>query len=109
MSGLTRIRTATGGLGKVIVVKLAPGCDLLESMGEVVKKENIHSGVVLSGTGSLRQATLRNVRSFPDEFPITDTNRIYTPKKEPLELLSLTGNISRADDDISIHCHISRR
>ena len=74
---------------------------------EIARRENIQSGIVLSGAGSLRQVTLRNVRLFPDEFPIMDRNRIYTPKKEPLELLSLSGNISREEDKVHIHCHVT--
>ncbi|MFC1847657.1 PPC domain-containing DNA-binding protein [Chloroflexota bacterium] len=103
---LEKIRMATGALGKTVVMRLAPGCDLMKSLEEIAEKENIQSGVVLSGVGSLSQVTLRNVRLFPDEFPITDRNRIYTPKKEPLELLSLSGNISRKDDEVLIHGHV---
>lgn len=60
-----------------------------------------------SGAGSLSQVTLRNVRLFPDEFPVMDRNRIYTPKKEPLELLSLSGNIARKNGEVYVHCHIT--
>jgi len=102
-----KIRISSGGLGKVMVMRLAPGCDLKKSLEEVVKKEDIQAGVVLSGAGSLSQVILRNVRLFPDEFPIMDRNRIYTPKKEPLELLSLSGNISRQEDEVHIHCHVT--
>ncbi len=107
MSELEKVRIGRGALGKVVAFRLGPGCDLLKSLVEIVKQENIKSGLVLSGAGSLKQVTLRNVRLFPDEFPIMDRNRIYTPKKEPLELLSLTGNIAQKDGEISIHCHIS--
>ena len=107
MSELEKIRMSKGGLGKVVVMRLAPGCDLLRSLEEVTKQENLRSAVILSGAGSLRQLTLRNVRLFPEEFPIMDRNRIYTPKNEPLELLSLSGNISRKDGEVSIHGHIT--
>ena len=107
MSELENIRMSKGGLGKVVVMRLAPGCDLMKSLEEITERENLRSGVVLSGAGSLRQVTLRNVRSFPDEFPIMDRNRIYTPKKEPLELLSLSGNISRKDGEAFVHCHVT--
>lgn len=107
MSELEKVRIGKGALGKVVVFRLGPGCDLIKSIAEIAKKENIQSGLVLSGAGSLSQVTLRNVRLFPDEFPVMDRNRIYTPKKEPLELLSLTGNIARKADEVSIHCHIT--
>ena len=107
MSELEKVRIGKGALGKVVVFRLGPGCDLMKSIEEIAKKENIQSGLVLSGAGSLSQVTLRNVRLFPDEFPVMDRNRIYTPKKEPLELLSLSGNISRRDGEIHVHCHIT--
>ena len=107
MSELEKIRMSKGALGKVVAFRLGPGCDLLKSLEDIVRKENIESGLILAGAGSLSQVTLRNVRIFPDEFPIMDRNRIYTPKKEPLELLSLTGNIARREGEVSIHCHIT--
>lgn len=107
MNELRGIKMAEGGLGRVLVMKLAPGSDLLKSIVEVADRENIRAGLVLSGAGSLRRATIRNVKSFPDSFPITDDNRVFTPKDEPLELLSLSGNISRQDDEVFIHCHIT--
>jgi len=107
MSELEKVRIGKGALGKVVAFRLGPGCDLMKSIEEIAKKENIQSGLVLSGAGSLSQVTLRNVRLFPDEFPVMDRNRIYTPKKEPLELLSLSGNISKRDGEIHVHCHIT--
>jgi len=107
MSESEKIRIGKGTLGKVVAFRLGPGCDLMKSIEEIAKKENIQSGLILSGAGSLSQVTLRNVRLFPDEFPVMDRNRIYTPKKEPLELLSLSGNISRRDGEIHVHCHIT--
>lgn len=107
MSELEKIRTGKGSLGKVVAIRLGPGCDLMKSLEEIVKRENIPSGLILSGAGSLSQVTLRNTRFFPDEFPVMDRYRIYTPKKEPLELLSLSGNISRKDGEIHFHCHIT--
>ncbi len=107
MSELEKVRIGKGALGKVVAFRLGPGCDLMKSIEEIAKKENIQSGLVLSGAGSLSQVTLRNVRLFPDEFPVMDRNRIYTPKKEPLELLSLSGNISKRDGESHVHCHIT--
>lgn len=107
MSELEKIGVSRGELGRVMVMRLAPGCDLIKSLEEIAKREKLRSGLVLSGAGSLRQVTLRNVRLFPDEFPIMDRNRIYTPKKEPLELLSLSGNISRKDGEVYVHCHVT--
>ena len=107
VSELEKIRMGKGELGRVVVMRLGPGCDLMKSLEEMARKEDLRSGVVLSGAGSLREVTIRNVRLFPDEFPIVDRNRIFTPKKEPLEMLSLSGSISRRDGEVHIHCHIT--
>lgn len=98
---------AEGALGRVVAIRLGPGDDVIKSLAEIVRQKSIKSGVVLSGAGVLSQVTLRNVRLFPEEFPVQDRNRIYTPKKEPLEVLSLSGNISRRDGEVHIHCHIT--
>ena len=107
MKEFEKIRMSEGRLGKLVVMRLGPGCDVKKSLEESVRQRNFRSGVILSGAGSLSQVTLRNVRLFPDEFPITDRNRIYTPKKEPLEVLSLTGNIANKDGQVHMHCHIT--
>jgi predicted DNA-binding protein with PD1-like motif len=104
---LQNIRIAKGELGTVMVMRLGPSCDLMKSIKQIADRENIRAGLVLSGAGSLSQVTLRNVKSFPDEFPITDRNRVYTPKNEPLELVSLSGNISEKDGEAFLHCHIT--
>ena len=107
MSELEKIRMSQGALGRVMAIRLGPGCDLLKSLERIAKRESLRSAVVLSGAGSLGQITLRNVRLFPEEFPIVDRNRIYTPKKEPLELLSLSGNIAMRDGESYVHCHVT--
>lgn len=107
MSHLAGIRLASGSLGRIIAVHLDPGLDLLAAIRAVVTDQGITSGIILSGAGSLKKAVLRNVRTFPDQFPITDANRIYVPKDEPMELLSLTGNIARRDDGtVVVHGHM---
>jgi len=58
------------------------------------------------GTGSLRQATIRNVKSFPDKFPITECKpRLHPEKKSRWNCCLLNGNISRKNGEIFIHCH----
>ena len=107
MSELDKMRIGKGSLGRVVTFRLGPGADLKKSLEEIIRRENVKSGVILCGAGSLSQVTLRNVRLFPDEFPVADRNRIYTPKKEPLELLSLSGNISRQNGEVYVHGHVT--
>ncbi|MFP4481528.1 MAG: PPC domain-containing DNA-binding protein [Thermovirgaceae bacterium] len=103
---MSRIRKCTGALSRVIAARLAPGCDLVESIETIAKEENITNGIILSGAASLRKAVLRNVGSFPEKFPITDDVRIFLTRTDPMELLALSGNISTRDGQFHLHCHV---
>ncbi len=81
MSIYEGVRLGAGSLGRVIALHLAPDTDLLKAIKEVIKGEKITSGLILSGAGSLKQCVLRNVRTFPERFPITDQNRVYVSKR----------------------------
>ena len=60
----------------------------------------------MGGAASLTRARLRNVRRYPDRFPITDEVRVFSSFDGPLELLSLSGNISQTEEgNAYIHCH----
>ena len=107
MSEETSMRIGSGSLGRVLVMRLGPGADLYKSLQELARRENIKAGVILSGAASLRQAVLRNVKSVPKEFPITDANRLYVAKEEPMELLALSGNFSQRDGEIHVHAHVT--
>lgn len=95
-----------GKAGRVHVLRLKPNSDLLDSIMEFVEREGIKAGIILSGTGLLKRGRLRNCKSFPKDFPITDENRAYMGFERPLELLSLSGNISEAEGKPSIHAHV---
>lgn len=105
---LTGIRVGVGTLGRLVAFHMDPGVDVLKGIEAVVESQGLRSAVILSGAGSLRQAVLRNVCSIPDHFPITDANRVYVAKDEPLELLSLTGNVAvRHDGRTVVHGHLT--
>jgi predicted DNA-binding protein with PD1-like motif len=99
---------ASGRLGRVVAFRLPPGADVLQSIAEVAQREGIDSGLILSGAASLNRAVLRNVRTHPPTFPITNEHRSFTPKDGPLELLAISGNIARREDgELVIHGHIT--
>ena len=79
--------------GGIIFIRLHQDEDLFESLREICRTCELEVGVVISGIGMLKQAELsyfvESGRYSPILFP------------EPLELVSLTGNIIRKDD-----CHI---
>ena len=97
----------TGGSGGVLIIRLKPGSDLIRSISRIAEDEGIKAGVILSGVGLLREAHIRNCRELPEEYPITDKNRIFTKFDRPLEILALSGNISEVDGKPLVHAHIA--
>jgi len=81
----------------LIFVRLHHEEDLLESLKKVCEECKLVTGVVVSGVGMLKQAELAyfvsSGRYSPALFP------------EPLELVSLTGNIISKDGDYHLHLH----
>jgi predicted DNA-binding protein with PD1-like motif len=95
-----------GRTERIHVLRLKPNSDLLDSIKDFAEREGIKAGIIVSGTGLLKRARLRNCKSFPKDFPITDENRAYMEFERPLELLSLSGNISEAEGKPSVHAHV---
>ncbi len=97
----------TGRPGRVIVARVKPGSDLLRSLQKIVAEEGITSGVIVSGVGLLKQARLRNCKSLPEEYPITDANRTFLSFEKPLEILSISGNVTLAEGEPLVHVHLT--
>ncbi len=94
-----------GTAGKILVARLKTGNDLLLSLKKIVEENEIKAGVIISGVGLLEKARIRNVKIFPEKFPISDEHRIIVSFDGPLEILSLSGNISLIEDKPSVHLH----
>ncbi len=106
--GNNRITMASGRLGRIVVMRLTPGSDLLQSIEEVAREQGITTGLILGGAASLRRVVLRNPRGYPKSFPITDEERIFTSLEGPLEILAISGNISlREDGQMVVHAHVT--
>jgi predicted DNA-binding protein with PD1-like motif len=90
-----------GGISvkRVVVLRLAPGGDLLEELNKLVRAERIELGA-LSGIGALRNAA---VGIFDQE------RREYIVNKfdEELEICALTGNVSLKDGEPFVHAHLA--
>jgi len=97
----------SGRPGRVVVARVKPGSDLLGSLQKIAVEEGITSGVIVSGVGLLKQARLRNCKSLPEEYPITDTNRTFLSFEKPLEILSISGNITLAEGKPLVHAHLT--
>jgi predicted DNA-binding protein with PD1-like motif len=81
----------------IIFIRLFPDEDVNEKIIEVCKTHNVKTAVVLSGIGQLAKAQLGFFKDKGDYAP-----QIFN---KPLEILSLTGNICKQDDEYILHLH----
>jgi len=81
----------------IIYIRLYPGENLQAQLIEACKNHNVKTAVVISGIGQLKYAQLG--------YFVEKGN--YTPKTftDPLELLSLNGNICKHGSDYTLHLH----
>jgi predicted DNA-binding protein with PD1-like motif len=93
---------------KIVQFRVKEGSDLLLGIKEAVRREGISSGVIISGIGALNKAIFRNLKVFPEQFPVRREDRIYLDIDSPMELVSLGGWIASSDDgEVEIHAHFS--
>jgi predicted DNA-binding protein with PD1-like motif len=92
----------------MVQFRIKPGADLLHAISEAVDAEGIKAGVFVSALGALRKAIFRNLKVFPEKFPVTPEDRLYLEIAAPMELVSLTGWIApRAEGGAEIHAHFA--
>lgn len=87
-----------GRSGSIVVVRLAYGDLLLESIQEICRKEKIRNGVVLTGFGSLTDLAVTGV--VGPAFPPRRFYRRQTPRG--VEILAISGVIA----DYHVHVHM---
>lgn len=83
---------------EVIVVGIAPGEMLLETIEAAIKEHDVQNGAVVSGIGTLKVARMHHIEH--DRFPPED--RIYT-LEQPLEVSNISGIIA----DGKPHLHVT--
>ena len=91
---------AGGRITEVIALRLDQGEDVLGSVESVVKERGIHTGIVLSGIGTLDRARLHHITHTG--YPSVDE---FVEYEGPIELLSVQGMI--ADHVPHLHTCIS--
>jgi predicted DNA-binding protein with PD1-like motif len=97
-----------GRLDRIVMGKLGMDIDLLEGIREIVKKERIQTGIILSAVGALKKAVFRNLKILPSNLKVEDRHRLYLELEQPLEIVSLTGWMAMKEDgEIEIHAHFS--
>ena len=87
---------------QLIAIGLAPDEGLLESICDAVEQYDIRNGVVVSGAGTLKVATMHYI----DDTDFPPTEGFFTLEK-PLELVSISGII--ADGQPHLHMVVSCR
>ncbi|HEY5562217.1 MAG TPA: PPC domain-containing DNA-binding protein [Clostridiaceae bacterium] len=88
-------------IGKIFVLRLDPGDFVLESIKELIKKENIKDAVIVSGIGTLDYCVLHMVMTTG--YPPVEHFERWNDK--PLELASMDGYI--ADGAPHLHTVVS--
>ena len=98
----------TGRIQRIVMGKVKMDVDLLEGIKELVRREKIRTGVILSGIGALKKATFRNLKVLPPDFKVQDHHRLYLDLDQPMEIVSLTGWIATLENgEPDIHVHFS--
>ncbi len=82
----------------IVIVALERGELILESLREVARRADIHTGVVMSGIGSVTRARIHTVMT--NDYPPRDE---FIDLEGPLEVVQFGGVIA----DYQPHIHIS--
>lgn len=97
-----------GSFGPLVMARVPVGVDLLEAMEELARREGISKGLILMGIGALKKAVFRNLKHFPQEYPVGPKDRLYYEVEGPLELTSLTGYlVTDSRGKLVVHAHFS--
>lgn len=82
----------------IIFLRLFPEEDLNEELQKTCLKYDIKTAIVISGIGQLKKAEIGYFKKKGNYYPETFS--------QPLEILSLTGNIFKEKDNYYSHLHI---
>ena len=84
---------------RIVVIQVKNKVDLLHGIEEIVQKENLKSGVILAGIGSLRGYHVHQINNR--DFP---TRNIFTKAlTTPCDLIGMNGYI----ENCLVHAHMS--
>jgi hypothetical protein len=84
--------------GRIVVVRLAYGDDLLDTLHEICRRERIRNGVILTGFGSLTDVSVTGVVG-----PAFPPRRFYNRRRpRGVEIIAMSGVIA----DHHVHCHL---
>ncbi len=83
---------------RILMGRLDHGADLLEEITQICSNENIQMGRV-EAIGAVSGARLGFYNQQAREYQ-------FYVSEEPLEILSLSGNISIKDGNVMVHAHV---
>jgi len=93
---------------RLVQFRAKPDADLLTAIEKALEIEGIRAGVIVSGLGALKKAVFRNLKWFPETYPVTPSDRLYLEMEKPMELVSLMGWIApKKGGGAEIHAHFS--
>lgn len=81
----------------IVFVVLEPGDLLLESIQAIVKELDIHTGILLTGIGSLRKGHIHTVLTN-----VNPVEELYLHLEGPLEVTNFNGLIANYEPHIHI-------
>jgi len=93
-------------LGGIFLSRLLPGEELFDGLKRICLENGMDRAMILSGVGSLKNVTFRNVQYHVDLPVSLDRTNIFE-EEGPFELLSLEGNAfpPEAGGDPIVHLH----
>ena len=98
---------ASGGFKRIIVARFSIGSDVLECLEELVKKEKIRAGAIITGIATLSKMRVRSLDSIPKDFPRVQPGLNIFEVEGALEVLNMSGIIFVRDRDVFVHPHIT--
>ncbi len=83
----------------LIIARLFPGENVFEQLKIICQKHNVKTGIFVSAVGQLGWAELGFFRIKGDYFP--------QKFERPMEVLTLSGVVSKSESGFDFHLHIS--
>jgi len=95
----------SGSLGRIIILGLQTGDDILRSIVKAIKERKIKNGIIISVAGSLRKIHYHYVVQGPNEIqPVKD---VFETKEGYIEILGLQGIIADEVPHLHINCSVN--
>jgi len=100
-----RAKYVSGGLSRVVPLRLLPGTDLMTGLKKVCEDNGVRHGTILSAIGTLRQLTIQI-------FVPKDRAKLgagYDPPQTipgPIEIMGIQGVIMETESgEVALHLH----